>query len=66
MKPASQIELGILRNQWSHYPANTHICPNCLAIRRGEITDGNHADWCVIWRDVKREEQNAAEYEVSI
>ena len=66
MSKASEIELMHLRNLWEQDPSRAHICPNCLAIREGKITDGEHASWCARKREVAAMERNAAEYEVAI
>ncbi len=68
MKPASEIELTILRDLWSHQSDREldSVCPNCLARRKGSITDTPHKSWCAIGRLVAAEERNQAEYLVSI
>jgi hypothetical protein len=62
-KPASEIELMILRRMWSDHPRLANICPHCLADR---VFGFQHATWCSIKRDVEREEQNASDYEIQI
>jgi hypothetical protein len=49
---ASDMELKYLAHLWDHAPGNSHVCPNCLAYRRGKETDTPHASWCAIKREV--------------
>lgn len=66
MSKASAIELMHLRSLWEQDPGRAHVCPNCLAVRKGTIADGEHASWCARKRDVAAMERNAADYEVAI
>jgi hypothetical protein len=62
---ASLPEINLLRRLWVRpinavdHPEMAHVCPNCLAIREGKPTDGQHSSWCAIGREVKRLDEEA-------